>query len=77
MYHHSLVLLAREQFLEAEAMCRCALDGMQTTLGSEHPDVTRCDKDYSRIIEQMALLQSPQMKIIGVGYIDLEGAEFN
>lgn len=32
-------------------MCMEALSGLQMSLGSEHPDVTRCDAEHSKILE--------------------------
>jgi hypothetical protein len=55
MHHLSIVLLARKQYSEAESMCRHASDGMQRTLGTEHPDVSRCADNYERILSHPVL----------------------
>lgn len=55
MYHTANVLFRRKKYEEAETTCRKALDGLQKTLGTEHPDVINCERDYAKIIDQVAL----------------------
>jgi hypothetical protein len=77
MYHVSLVFLLRDKYLEAEMMCRRALDGMQKTLGSgEHLDVSSCDRDYEGILEKLGPEDlKGEKRIEKMGFVNLGEGE--
>jgi tetratricopeptide (TPR) repeat protein len=53
-YQLARVLYRQQRFEDAAVVCRDALQGLQGSLGTEHPDVTACGMDYSEIMERMS-----------------------
>jgi len=64
-----MVLFKKGEVGDAETLCRKALDGLQKALGSENPDVTACDRDYSAIIEEMT------KRGLGLGGLNIDREE--